>query len=93
MTYWGIPAICERMGWATVKPLYHHIRHHDFPAFLCVAPRKGARRQFFSTEIRILQWEVERVIKERERLIARAEEREWPRGFNPKGPASRGGQR
>ncbi|MDA2911566.1 hypothetical protein MYX04_11630 [Nitrospiraceae bacterium AH_259_D15_M11_P09] len=77
MEYYGIPAICERMGWRTAKPLYHHKRRYSFPAFLRFAPRQGTRPKMYSNEQLILAWEVQQVRLERERVIARQEERGW----------------
>ncbi len=77
--YFGIPAICQRMGWRTAKPLYHHRRHYGFPAFRLTAPRTGSRPMLYSNERLILRWEIEMARLQRERIIARQEERYYQR--------------
>lgn len=71
---WGGAAICQRMGWKSLKPLRWHIKRRAFPAFKRRDPRNPLRVMWYSNEALISRWEWLMVQAERERLSAHDEE-------------------
>ena len=72
--YWGLKAICERMGWRDLKT---PVRQLKTTAFFMFRRRKGShpRLVWYTNEALIRHWEVIRVKLERDRLLARDAER------------------
>ena len=74
--YWGFVKIGKRMHWRSIKALHRHIRAYAFPVFKRVDPKNHFRRVWYSNESLISRWEWIMVEFERERFIARDQERQ-----------------
>jgi hypothetical protein len=70
--YFGGKAICQRMGWKSLKPLRRYITQFAFPAYKRLDPRNPLRsNMWYSNEALISRWEWLMVQAERERVLAR----------------------
>jgi hypothetical protein len=75
--YFGGKAICQRMGWKSLKPLRRYIKQFAFPAYKRLDPRNPLRsNMWYSNEVLIGRWEWVMAQAERERVLARETELE-----------------
>jgi hypothetical protein len=75
--YFGGKAICQCMGWKSLKPLRRYIKQFAFPAYKRLDPRNPLRSyMWYSNEVLISRWEWMMVQSERERVLARETELE-----------------
>ena len=73
--YWGAKAIVERLGLKDARRLPVLITRQSIPAYRRKMPGK-ARVPYYSNSDLILRWELAEAMAERERLIAKQEEKE-----------------
>ena len=73
--YYGLSAICERMGWRDPKT---PVRQLKATGFFMYRRRRGShpRMMWYTNEGLIWHWELTRVKLDRERLLARDAERQ-----------------
>lgn len=76
MEYWGLKAICERMGWRSMRT---PVRQFEQNEFLMFKIRRGShpRLYWYTNEQLIRIWQIARVGVERKRML---EERRRQKG-------------